>query len=91
MPDAVVPVVCVALNAVDVMLPPRAVLNAIPQLLFAMATCIYPYAPAALDFFLPPRKRLRKPMEHEQTGALDIFLMPLGPEGERMRSEAVFN
>jgi hypothetical protein len=30
-------------------------------------------------------------LEHEQMGALDIFLVPLGPEGGRMRYEAVFN
>jgi hypothetical protein len=30
-------------------------------------------------------------LEHEQLGALDLFLVPLGPEGGRMRYEAVFN
>jgi hypothetical protein len=30
-------------------------------------------------------------LEHDQLGALDIFLVPLGPEHGRMRYEAVFN
>src|SRR5262249_48177628 len=30
-------------------------------------------------------------LEHEQLGELDLFLVPLGPEGGRMRYEAVFN
>jgi hypothetical protein len=30
-------------------------------------------------------------LEHEQLGALDLFLVPLGPEGGRMRYQAVFN
>ena len=30
-------------------------------------------------------------LEHEQLGALDLFLVPLGPVGGRMRYEAVFN
>lgn len=30
-------------------------------------------------------------LEHEQMGALDIFLVPLGPEAGRMRYEAIFN
>lgn len=30
-------------------------------------------------------------LEHSQIGALDIFLVPLGPEEGRMRYEAVFN
>jgi hypothetical protein len=30
-------------------------------------------------------------LEHEQIGALDVFLVPLGAEGGRMRYEAVFN
>lgn len=30
-------------------------------------------------------------LEHEQLGALDLFLVPLGPEGGRMRYEAIFN
>ena len=29
-------------------------------------------------------------IEHDQLGALDIFLVPLGPEGGAMRYEAVF-
>lgn len=30
-------------------------------------------------------------LEHDALGALDIFLVPLGPEGGRMRYEAIFN
>jgi hypothetical protein len=30
-------------------------------------------------------------LEHEQLGALELFLVPLGPEQGRMRYEAVFN
>src|SRR5215213_8403449 len=30
-------------------------------------------------------------LEHEQLGELDLFLVPLGLEGGRMRYEAVFN
>lgn len=30
-------------------------------------------------------------LEHDQLGGLDLFLVPLGPEGGRMRYEAVFN
>jgi hypothetical protein len=30
-------------------------------------------------------------LEHEQVGTLDLFLVPLGPEGDRMRYEAVIN
>jgi hypothetical protein len=30
-------------------------------------------------------------LEHEQLGAFELFLVPLGPEGGRMRYEAVFN
>jgi len=30
-------------------------------------------------------------IEHEQLGALDLFLVPVGPEGGRMRYEAIFN
>jgi hypothetical protein len=30
-------------------------------------------------------------LEHEQRGALELFLVPLGLEGGRMRYEAVFN
>jgi hypothetical protein len=29
-------------------------------------------------------------VEHEQMGSLDIFLVPLGPDGEGMQFEAVF-
>jgi hypothetical protein len=30
-------------------------------------------------------------LEHDQMGALDVFLVPLGLEGGRMRYEAIFN
>jgi hypothetical protein len=30
-------------------------------------------------------------VEHERLGALDIFLVPIGPDGQGMRYEAVFN
>ena len=30
-------------------------------------------------------------LEHPEMGALDIFLVPLGPEEGRMRYEAIFN
>lgn len=30
-------------------------------------------------------------LEHEQLGALELFLVPLGPEGGRMRYESIFN
>jgi hypothetical protein len=30
------------------------------------------------------------PLEHERLGRLEIFIVPLGPEGDRMRYEAVF-
>jgi hypothetical protein len=29
-------------------------------------------------------------VEHEEIGALDVFLVPIGPEGDAMRYEAVF-
>jgi hypothetical protein len=29
-------------------------------------------------------------VEHEQMGALDIFLVPIGPDGRGMRYEAIF-
>ena len=29
-------------------------------------------------------------LEHEQMGALDLFIVPLGPEAGRMRYEAIF-
>ena len=29
-------------------------------------------------------------LEHERLGALDLFLVPLGPDGQGMRLEAVF-
>ncbi len=30
-------------------------------------------------------------LEHEQLGTLEIFIVPLGPENQRMRYEAIFN
>ena len=30
------------------------------------------------------------PLAHERLGRLEIFIVPLGPEGDRMRYEAVF-
>jgi hypothetical protein len=30
-------------------------------------------------------------LSHESLGSLDIFLVPVGPEGESMQYEAVFN
>lgn len=30
-------------------------------------------------------------LEHEETGAFDLFLVPLGPESGRMRYEAIFS
>jgi hypothetical protein len=30
-------------------------------------------------------------VEHEQMGSFDIFLVPIGPDGEGMHFEAVFN
>lgn len=31
------------------------------------------------------------PLEHETLGRLEIFLVPVGPDGEGMRYEAIFN
>src|SRR5262245_47328268 len=31
------------------------------------------------------------PMEHDQLGTLEIFLVPIGPDAQGMRYEAVFN
>ncbi len=30
-------------------------------------------------------------LEHAQMGALDIFIVPLGPQGGRMQYQAIFN
>ena len=30
------------------------------------------------------------PVEHQSLGALDLFLVPIGPDGEGMRYEAIF-
>jgi|SRR6185295_4802489 len=31
------------------------------------------------------------PMKHDHLGTLEIFLVPIGPDGQGMRYEAVFN
>jgi len=31
------------------------------------------------------------PLDHDELGRLEMFLVPLGPEGEAMRYQAVFN
>jgi len=31
------------------------------------------------------------PLEHDELGRIELFLVPLGPEGDAMRYEAVFN
>jgi hypothetical protein len=50
--------------------------------------------PFSLTFRGP--KDLRVPqriyrLEHEQMGAMELFLVPLGPDAEGMRYEAIFN
>jgi hypothetical protein len=46
-------------------------------------------------FFRGPREVILPqaiyPLEHERLGALEIFLVPIGPDGQGMRYEAVFN
>jgi len=39
-------------------------------------------------FVLPQRVY---PIEHQNLAAMEIFLVPLGPDGQGMRYEAVFN
>lgn len=50
--------------------------------------------PFALHFLGPASPRYLAqhiyPLEHDQLGALDLFLVPLGPESGRMRYEAIF-
>ena len=41
-----------------------------------------------LDPSLPQRIY---PMEHEQMGTLELFLVPIGPDAEGMRYQAIFN
>ena len=46
--------------------------------------------------FVDPRKTVVLPqqifrVEHETLGALDLFLVPVGPDPKGMRYEAVFN
>jgi hypothetical protein len=31
------------------------------------------------------------PLQHDQMGTLDLFIVPLGPDGRRMRYEAIFS
>jgi hypothetical protein len=39
----------------------------------------------------PPLQQRIYCLEHEQLGALDLFLVPLGPDAAGQRYEAVFN
>lgn len=41
-----------------------------------------------LEHVLPQRVW---PLEHEELGQIEIFLVPLGPEGSAMRYQAVFS
>jgi hypothetical protein len=41
-----------------------------------------------LEHVLPQRVW---PLDHDELGRLEMFLVPLGPEGEAMRYQAVFN
>lgn len=50
--------------------------------------------PFSLLFLGPPgpaylRQQIYR-LEHERLGALELFLVPLGPEGGRMRYECIF-
>ena len=45
-------------------------------------------SPAEARRFLPQGTY---PMEHETLGRLEVFLVPLGPDAQGMRYEAVFN
>lgn len=46
------------------------------------------HSPAEAKRFLPQQTYL---LEHETLGKLEIFLVPLGPDPQGMRYEAVFN
>lgn len=46
------------------------------------------HSPAEARRFLPQQTY---PMEHETLGRLEVFLVPLGPDAQGMRYEAVFN
>ena len=41
--------------------------------------------------FRPPLVQRIWPLEHSALGTLEIFLVPIGPDGQGMRYEAVFN
>lgn len=48
----------------------------------------------SLVFRVPPQLMLTQriyTVEHEQVGSMDIFLVPITPDGEGGRLEAVFN
>jgi hypothetical protein len=51
--------------------------------------------PFALLFLGPAGNRYllqgTYPLQHDALGRLDLFVVPLGPEGGRMRYEAIFN
>ena len=49
--------------------------------------------PFSLIFHGPRQPMLPQkiyPLEHDRLGRLEIFLVPLGPQGESMRYEAIF-
>lgn len=46
------------------------------------------HSPAEAKRYLP--QRIYR-LEHEKLGALELFLVPLGPDAKGMRYEAVFN
>ena len=49
--------------------------------------------PFSLIFHGPRQPTLPQkiyPLEHDRLGRLEIFLVPLGPQGESMRYEAIF-
>ncbi len=80
-----VPPIELELVSVDELKPPRPATGTVEQ-------------PARMPFSLLFRNRqgLYLPqriyhLEHEQFGAMEIFLVPLGPDAEGMRFEAIFN
>jgi hypothetical protein len=49
--------------------------------------------PFSLEFDGPVEHLLPQriwPLDHDELGRLDVFLVPLGPEGDALRYEAVF-
>ena len=52
-------------------------------------------APFSLIFLGPPSQQYLKQhiycLQHEQLGALDLFIVPLGPQAGRMQYEVIFN